>query len=84
MRLGHEDTVIIVINIAIIVITIIVITTIVITTIAIIVINTIVIIITKLRPIEQACGCSTSRGGGGVKVRARLCRWHSGGECLSP
>ena len=39
------------------------------------------------RLIEQACGCSTVRGGGGFKrqVRARLCRWHScGGECLPP
>ena len=29
---------------------------------------------------EQACGYCTARDGGGVKVRARLCRWHSGGE----
>ena len=26
----------------------------------------------------------TVRVGGGLKVRARLCRWHSGGECLPP
>ena len=31
----------------------------------------------KLRLMEQACGCSTVRGGGRLKVRARLCRWHS-------
>ena len=34
--------------------------------------------------IEQACGCSTVRGGGGCTVRARLCRRHSCGECLPP
>ena len=34
------------------------------------------------RLIEQACSCSTVRGGGGLKVLARLCLWHSGGECL--
>ena len=28
-----------------------------------------------LRLIEQACGCSTVRGGGGLNVRARLCLW---------
>ena len=40
----------------------------------------------KQRLIEQACGCSMVRGGGGLKeVRARLCGWHSsGGECLPP
>ena len=37
-----------------------------------------------LRLIEQACGCSTVRGSGGLKVRACFCRWHSGGECLPP
>ena len=26
----------------------------------------------KLRLMEQACSCSTVRGGGGVKVRARV------------
>ena len=36
----------------------------------------------KLRQIEQGGGCSTVRGGGRLKVRARLCRWHSGAECL--
>ena len=36
----------------------------------------------KLRLIEQACGCSTVRGGSGLKVRARLCLWYSVGECL--
>ena len=40
--------------------------------------------IIDLRRIEQACGCSTVRGGGRLKVRAHLCRWHSGGECLPP
>ena len=35
-----------------------------------------------LRLIEQACGCCTVRGGRALKVRARLCRWHSGG--MSP
>ena len=35
-----------------------------------------------LRLIEQACTCSKVHGGGGLKVRARLCLWHSGGECL--
>ena len=37
----------------------------------------------KLRLIDQACGCSTVRGGGsgsGLKVRARLCLWHVSGE----
>ena len=29
----------------------------------------------KLRLIEQACGCSTVRGGGGVNVRARRSVW---------
>ena len=29
----------------------------------------------KLRLIEQACGCSTVRGGDRPKVRARLCLW---------
>ena len=39
----------------------------------------------KLRAlIEQACTCSTMHGGGGLKVRARLCLWHSDGECLPP
>ena len=37
---------------------------------------------TKFRLIEQACGCFTVRGGGRLKVRARLGRWHSDGECL--
>ena len=37
---------------------------------------------TKLRLIEQACTCSTMHNGGGLKVRACLCREHSGGECL--
>ena len=32
----------------------------------------------KLRLIQQACGCFTVRGGGGLKVRARLLCWHSG------
>ena len=39
----------------------------------------------RLRLIEQACICFTSsmHGRGGLKVRARLCRWHwVGGECL--
>ena len=27
----------------------------------------------KLRLTEEACGCSVLRGGGGFKVRARLC-----------
>ena len=31
----------------------------------------------KIRLMLQACGCSTVRGGGGLKVRARLCHWHS-------
>ena len=31
----------------------------------------------KLRLIEQACDCSTVRVGGGCKVHARVCRWHS-------
>ena len=35
----------------------------------------------KLRLMEQACGCSVM-GGGGFKVRARLCFWHYGGECF--
>ena len=34
----------------------------------------------NLRLVEQACGCATVRGGGRLKVRARLCRWHSGVE----
>ena len=34
----------------------------------------------QLRLIEQAYGCSTVRGGGGLKVCACLCRWHTGGE----
>ena len=38
----------------------------------------------KLRLIEQGSGCCTVRGGGRLKVRARLCRWHCGGECLPP
>ena len=38
----------------------------------------------KLQPIEQACDCSTVRDRGGLKVRARLCRWHSRGACLPP
>ena len=42
----------------------------------------------ELRLIEQACGCSTVRWRRRRmqtrKVRARLCRWHSGGECLPP
>ena len=29
----------------------------------------------KLRLIEQACGCSMVRGGGGHKLGARLCMW---------
>ena len=34
---------------------------------------------------SNRCTCSTMHGGGGVKVRARLCLWHSGGgECLPP
>ena len=36
----------------------------------------------KLRLVEQACGCCTVHGGGGVKVRARLCLWQSGGQHL--
>ena len=36
----------------------------------------------KLRLIKQACGCFTVGGGGRLKVRAGLCGWHSGGECL--
>ena len=31
----------------------------------------------KLRLIEQACGCSTVGGRGELKVRARICLWHS-------
>ena len=42
------------------------------------------IVVCTLRLMEQACGCSTVQGGGRLKVRARLCRWHSGGECLPP
>ena len=38
----------------------------------------------KLRLMEQACGCSTVRGGQAFKVCARLCLWHSDGECLPP
>ena len=46
----------------------------------------------KLRLMDQACGCSTVRGGQGLKVvvtyydkvRARCCHKHSGAECLSP
>ena len=39
----------------------------------------------RLRLIEQACTCSTMHGRGGLKVRARLYRWHwVGGECLPP
>ena len=38
----------------------------------------------KLRLIEQACRCSTVRGRGRLKVRARLCRWHYARECLPP
>ena len=38
------------------------------------------------RLIELACDCSTVRGGSGLKVHARLCRWHSNqapaGLCL--
>ena len=30
-----------------------------------------------LHLMEKACSCSTVRGGGGRKVRARLCLWHS-------
>ena len=41
----------------------------------------------KLHLTEQACGCSSVRGGGGLKLRARLCRRHSnqapaGGWCV--
>ena len=32
---------------------------------------------------ELACGCATVRGGGRLKVRARLCRWDSSGDHLS-
>ena len=38
----------------------------------------------KLGLIEQACGCFVMRGAGRLKVRPRLCRLHSGGECLPP
>ena len=38
--------------------------------------------VTNIRLIGQVCGCSTVRYGGGSKVRARLCRWCSDGECL--
>ena len=31
--------------------------------------------------IREHGACSTVRGGGGLKVCARLCIWHSGGEC---
>ena len=40
----------------------------------------------KLRQMEQGCGCSTVRGGGGLNalnVRARLCLWHLIEYCLS-
>ena len=37
----------------------------------------------KLRLIEH-CGCSKVQGGGGSKVRARLCILVLGGECLPP
>ena len=37
---------------------------------------------TKLRLVEQYCGCSTVHGASGHEVRARLCRWHLDGECL--
>ena len=36
----------------------------------------------KLRLVEQACGCSTVRSEG--RLKARLCRSHSVGECLPP
>ena len=38
------------------------------------------------RLIKQACGCFTVRGGGGLKVRARLCRQLAlrCEECLPP
>ena len=39
----------------------------------------------QLRLTDQACSCSTVRGGGGgLKVRARLCLWHLSGECSPP
>ena len=40
----------------------------------------------KLRQVEQEFKCSTMKGGGGLKVRARLCGWHSddalAGDCV--
>ena len=36
----------------------------------------------ELRLVEQACTCYTMQDDGGLKVRARLCVWHSDGECL--
>ena len=33
---------------------------------------------------DQACGCSKVRGGGGLKVCARHCLWHSGEEYVLP
>ena len=38
----------------------------------------------KLRLVEQTCGCSTVRGGQGLKACALLCLRHSGAECLPP
>ena len=39
----------------------------------------------KLQLVEQACTCFTMHGGGGLKVRARLCcREHSDGQCMPP
>ena len=38
----------------------------------------------KLSLMEQACECCTVQGGGGRKVRARVCLWHSGADCLPP
>ena len=37
----------------------------------------------KRRQIEQACGCSMVRGGGGLKVRAHVCLLHSDGVISS-
>ena len=38
----------------------------------------------KLRLVEQACSSTTVRGGGGLKVHARVCLRHSDGGCLPP
>ena len=38
----------------------------------------------KRRLIEQACSCSIVRGGGGRKVRARVCIRHLGAEASPP